>query len=97
VSAREDEADVEKVLAGDLSAFEGIVRRWQGPLVSLAYRFCRDRGRAEELAQEAFPAGLSRASQVAQGRRLFELALRTGRKPVPLRAPADPGNHRLAG
>jgi RNA polymerase sigma-70 factor (ECF subfamily) len=54
VSASEDQADVEKVLEGDISAFEGIVRRWQGPLVSLAYRFCRDRGRAEEMAQEAF-------------------------------------------
>ena len=31
-----DKADVEAVLAGDTSAFEGIVRRWQGPLVSLA-------------------------------------------------------------
>jgi len=54
VSASEDQADVEKVLAGDISAFEGIVRRWQGPLVNLAYRFCRDRGRSEEMAQEAF-------------------------------------------
>jgi RNA polymerase sigma-70 factor, ECF subfamily len=54
VSASEDQADVQKVQAGDISAFEGIVRRWQGPLVSLAYRFCRDRGRAEEMAQEAF-------------------------------------------
>jgi RNA polymerase sigma-70 factor (ECF subfamily) len=54
VSAFEDEADIEKVLAGEVSAFEGIVRRWQGPLVNLAYRFCRDRSRAEEMAQEAF-------------------------------------------
>src|SRR5215471_1236789 len=54
MSASEDQADVAKVLAGDASAFEGIVRRWQGPLVNLAYRFCRDRGRAEEMAQEAF-------------------------------------------
>ena len=54
MSALEDGADVDKVLAGDASAFEGIVRRWQGPIVNLAYRFCRDRGRAEELAQEAF-------------------------------------------
>jgi RNA polymerase sigma-70 factor (ECF subfamily) len=54
VSAHQDEADVKRVLAGDLSAFEGIVQRWQGPLVNLAYRFCRDRGRAEEMAQEAF-------------------------------------------
>ena len=50
----EDGDDVRKILAGDLTAFEGIVRRWQGPLVTMAYRFCRDRGRAEELAQEAF-------------------------------------------
>jgi RNA polymerase sigma-70 factor (ECF subfamily) len=49
-----DRADVEAVLAGDVEAFEGIVRRWQAPLVSLAYRYCRDRGRAEEMAQEAF-------------------------------------------
>jgi len=54
VSASDDQADVERVLAGDISAFEGIVRRWQGPLINLAYRFCRDRGRAEEMAQEAF-------------------------------------------
>ena len=50
----EDAADVARVLAGDPSAYEGIVRRWQGPLVNLAYRFCRDRGRAEEMAQDAF-------------------------------------------
>lgn len=45
---------VTRVLAGDMSAFETIVRRWQGPLVNMAWRYCRDRGRAEELAQEAF-------------------------------------------
>jgi RNA polymerase sigma-70 factor (ECF subfamily) len=54
MNASEDQADVGKVLAGDISAFEGIVRRWQSPLVNLAYRFCWDRGRAEEMAQEAF-------------------------------------------
>ena len=50
----QDLADVERVLAGEVQAFEGIVRRWQGPLVNMAWRYCRDRGRAEELAQEAF-------------------------------------------
>ncbi len=54
MSADEDEADVARVLGGDISAFGGIVRRWQAPLVNLAYRFCRDRGRAEDMAQEAF-------------------------------------------
>ncbi len=54
MSANDDQADVERVLAGEISAFEGIVQRWQGPLINLAYRFSRDRGRAEEMAQEAF-------------------------------------------
>jgi RNA polymerase sigma-70 factor (ECF subfamily) len=54
MSAADDLTDVDRVLGGDPSAFEGIVRRWQGPLVNLAYRFCRDRGRAEDLAQDAF-------------------------------------------
>jgi RNA polymerase sigma-70 factor (ECF subfamily) len=52
--ANVDLADVERVLGGDARAFEGIVRRWQGPLVNMAWRYCRDRARAEELAQEAF-------------------------------------------
>jgi RNA polymerase sigma-70 factor, ECF subfamily len=52
--ANQDLADVDRVLAGDAHAFEGIVRRWQGPLVNMAWRYCRDRSRAEELAQEAF-------------------------------------------
>ena len=53
-SANVDRVDVDRVLAGDMAAFESIVRRWQGPLLNLAYRFCRDRGRAEDMAQEAF-------------------------------------------
>src|SRR6267378_5197025 len=53
-SAADDQADVERVLAGNISAFEGIVQRWQTPLINLAYRFCRDRGRSEDMAQEAF-------------------------------------------
>jgi RNA polymerase sigma-70 factor (ECF subfamily) len=51
---REDEAAIDRVLSGDTAAFAAVVRRWQGPLVNLAYRFCRDRGRAEDMAQEAF-------------------------------------------
>ncbi len=49
-----DEAIVARVLAGDSAAFESIVCRWQSPLINLAWRFCRDRARAEEMAQEAF-------------------------------------------
>lgn len=58
-----DLADVARVLDGDVQAFEGIVRRWQGPLVNMAWRYCRDRGRAEEMAQEAFLRAWSGLSQ----------------------------------
>ena len=50
MSAEEDAADVARVLAGEVTAFEAIVRRWQKPLINLAYCFCRDRGRAEDMA-----------------------------------------------
>jgi RNA polymerase sigma-70 factor (ECF subfamily) len=50
----QDAADAALVVAGDLSAFEGIVRRWQNRLVNMAWRFCRDRAMAEDMAQEVF-------------------------------------------
>jgi RNA polymerase sigma-70 factor (ECF subfamily) len=50
----QDLADAARVLAGDTDAFEGIVRRWQSRLVSLAWRYCRDRALAEDVAQEIF-------------------------------------------
>lgn len=53
LGANDDQVDVERVLAGNIDAFEFIVRRWHRPLINLAYRFCRDTGRAEEMAQEA--------------------------------------------
>jgi RNA polymerase sigma-70 factor, ECF subfamily len=49
-----DQVDVRRVLAEDVDAFEGIVERWQRPLVNLAFRFCRHEGQAEEMAQDAF-------------------------------------------
>jgi RNA polymerase sigma-70 factor, ECF subfamily len=50
----QDAADAARVVAGDLSAFEGIVRRWQHRLVNLGWRFCRHRAMAEDMAQEVF-------------------------------------------
>jgi len=45
---------IDRILNGDTQAFSQIVHRWQNPLVNMAWRYCRDRSRAEELAQEAF-------------------------------------------
>jgi len=82
-----------------VSAFESIVRRWQKPLINLAYRFCRDRGRAEDMAQEAF---LRAYRSLASWRRdaafstwLFALATNLFRSEIrrlpPLTAPLDEG------
>jgi RNA polymerase sigma-70 factor (ECF subfamily) len=54
MTANADASAVDRVLAGDTAAFAAIVQRWQGPLVKLAYRFCRNHARAEDMAQEAF-------------------------------------------
>jgi len=99
MSAEEDAADVARVLAGDVSAFEAIVRRWQKPLVSLAYRFCRDRGRAEDMAQEAFLRAYRRLAswrhEAAFSTWLFALATNLYRSEIrrlpPLTAPLDEG------
>lgn len=108
MSASDDQADVDKVMAGDVSAFAGIVQRWQGPLINLAYRFCHDRGRAEEMAQEAF---LRAYRALAQWRRdavfstwLFALATNLYRselrripsRNVPLQDVAEPPDSRAS-
>lgn len=54
MSTDQDLEIVQRVLEGNDSAFEMLVRRWQKPLINLAFRFCRDRQRAEEMAQDAF-------------------------------------------
>jgi len=54
VTVDDGAAAVDRVLRGDVAAFAVIVERWQDPLVALAYRFCHDRSRAEDMAQEAF-------------------------------------------
>lgn len=102
-SRAQDREDVARVLAGDVDAFEGIVRRWQGPLVTLAYRYCRDPGRAEELAQEAFVRAFRKLGQwrgdAAFSTWLFALAInvcrtevRRGRlSEVPLEMAPEPG------
>ena len=50
----QDATDLARFIAGNAGAFEAIVVRWQQRLVSLAWRFCRDRSMAEDMAQEVF-------------------------------------------
>ena len=107
----EDRALVGAVLAGDTPAFAGLVRRWQTPLVNLAWRFCRDRGRAEEMAQEAFLRAFRNLAQwrgdAAFSTWLFALAMnvyRTELRRIPatmqsldeITEPADEGDAEVA-
>jgi RNA polymerase sigma-70 factor, ECF subfamily len=106
--AAEDRAVVAAVLGGDTAAFAGIVGRWQGPLVNLAWRYCRDRGRAEEMAQEAFLRAFRNLAQwrgeSAFSTWLFALAANVYRTElkripatmVPLEEIAEPPDGRMA-
>lgn len=51
---RRDEEALAGFVHGDLSQFEGLVRRYERPLLGFIYRYLGDRARSEELAQEAF-------------------------------------------
>src|SRR5262245_26782426 len=69
--ARDQDAEaVSRVLAGDVNAFEEIVRRWQRRLINLAWRFSRDRAAAEDMAQEAFIAAF-KSLKTFEGRSAF--------------------------
>ena len=91
--AREDQdvADVARVLAGDPSAFSGIVQRWQERIVNLAWRFCRDRSMAEDMAQEAFLRAYRGLGQFRQASKfstwLTAIALNTFRTALKERRP----------
>lgn len=45
---------IQRVLAGDTAAFDGLVRRYQQEIYRLAYRITRNAEDARDLAQEAF-------------------------------------------
>ncbi len=47
--------------AGDVKAFEALVRRYQRPVLAIARRFARDQDDAEDLAQRAFINASERA------------------------------------
>ena len=52
---------LEAFRAGDVRAFEALVRRYQRPVLAIARRFARDADDAEDLAQRAFINASERA------------------------------------
>jgi RNA polymerase sigma-70 factor (ECF subfamily) len=53
--------------AGDVKAFETLVRRYQRPVLAIARRFARDEDDAEDLAQRAFINASERAGGWRRG------------------------------
>lgn len=98
--AKRDKADAALAAAGDTQAFERLVVRWQGRLLGLAWRFCRDRAMAEDMTQEAFVRAYRALprfrSDAAFGTWLTSIALNTyrsalrDRPPVPVALHAAP-------
>jgi RNA polymerase sigma-70 factor (ECF subfamily) len=56
----DDQTLVVRAQEGDVRAFETLLRRYQRPMFSLAYRMLNDRGEAEDAVQEAFTAAWRR-------------------------------------
>ena len=88
-----DVNDVRRVLAGNTDAFSGIVERWQSRLINLAWRFCRDRSMAEDMAQDAFVKAF-KALHTFRGEALFStwlisLSLNCYRSSLRSRAPVS--------
>jgi RNA polymerase sigma-70 factor (ECF subfamily) len=54
VNQDDDRQLVEQAQAGDLPAFDELVRRHHGPLYCYLYRTCRNGAEAEEMTQESF-------------------------------------------
>jgi len=53
-SSASDEAVLKEVANGEQSAFAELLARYQNPILTFCYSFTRDRGMAEDLAQETF-------------------------------------------
>jgi RNA polymerase sigma-70 factor (ECF subfamily) len=49
-----DQELVQGTLAGDLSAFEKLVRRYQQAVFGIAFRILRNKEEAEDIVQESF-------------------------------------------
>jgi RNA polymerase sigma-70 factor (ECF subfamily) len=62
MSEETDRESVRCCLDGRADAFEEIIRRYQGPVMSLAYRIVRDREDARDVAQTVFSKAFRRLS-----------------------------------
>jgi RNA polymerase sigma-70 factor, ECF subfamily len=86
-----DKRDAALAAAGDTEAFARLVARWQDRMLGLAWRFCRDRTMAEDMAQEAFVRAFRALprfrADAAFGTWLTAIALNTYRTAVRDRPP----------
>lgn len=67
----EDQALIERILAGDSRAFEKLVEKYKKRIYYLAYRMTRDHDSADELAQESFVRAYQAMSTFRPGRNFY--------------------------
>jgi RNA polymerase sigma-70 factor (ECF subfamily) len=71
MSEQNDEVLVRRCLAGDRSAFEELVDKYQGPLFNLALRMTQQYADAEDITQSAFLKAYESLSSFKPGRKFF--------------------------
>jgi RNA polymerase sigma-70 factor (ECF subfamily) len=67
----EDQALIERILAGDTRAFERLVEKYKKRIYYLAYRMTRDHDSADELAQESFVRAYQAMSGFKPGKSFY--------------------------
>jgi RNA polymerase sigma-70 factor, ECF subfamily len=101
IVGRAQEAElVRRAAIGDPTAYDALVERYQGPLLTFAYRYLGDRQEAEDAAQDAFVRVYLSLGRLRQPERfasyLFTAALNTCRRRARPRPSAAPADHRDA-
>ena len=71
MSTPDDAALIRQCLAGDSSAFEGLVERYQKPLYNTALRMTGDSEEARDITQEAFVKAYERLSDYRPEHKFF--------------------------
>ena len=67
----EDQLVIERVLAGDVKAFEVLVKKYQKKIYFLAMRMTRNHDVADELAQESFVRAYMSLASFQKGRNFY--------------------------
>ena len=64
-----------RLKAGELDCFEVLMNKYRRQMVHFMFRMVHNQAVAEEMAQEVFPAGISRAGNIPRRGQVYDVAL----------------------